>query len=309
MSPFSVGDEAVALPAGASALSRRTDVRCRGRHLFSLSQGPFRAYLYPVYTPSGVPVTSESPVDHPHHNSVWIAADRVVAELPFAGGEGEPGTYNFYVNDTFQGRAPGRIEAVGLEHEERGEGRLRLTQRLRWRGPREWGAPEGRVLAAEERVLDVRPLDGANVLDLRSRLSPTEWNLEIGPTRHAWFGVRLAEGLRPSHGGQVTDAEGRRGPEAVSGTVSAWVDCSGPAGAGRTAGVALLPHGDTGGHPWYVTDWGTMTVNPCAAAAAAVKRGAEFSSGLRLVVHDGAAEAADLPGHHRRMKEEVEEDD
>ena len=151
MRSFSVGDEAVALPAGASALSRRTDVRCRDRHLFSLSQGPFRAYLYPVYTPSGVPVTSESPVDHPHHNSVWIAADRVVAELPFAGGDSEPGTYNFYVNDTFQGRAPGRIEAVGLEHEER-EGRLRLWQRLLWRGPREWGAPGGRVVATEERA-------------------------------------------------------------------------------------------------------------------------------------------------------------
>ena len=65
MRSFSVGDEAVALPAGASALSRRTDVRCRDRHLFSLSQGPFRAYLYPVYTPSGVPVTSESPSTTP----------------------------------------------------------------------------------------------------------------------------------------------------------------------------------------------------------------------------------------------------
>ena len=309
MSSFSVGEEAVALPAGASALSRRTDVRFGSRHLFSLSQGPCRAYLYPVYTPAGVPVTSESPVDHPHHNSVWIAADRVVAELPFAGGDSEPGTYNFYVNDTFHGRAPGRIEAVGLEHEERGGGRLRLIQRLRWRGPREWGAPEGRILAAEERVIDVRPLDEANVIDVRSRLSPTEWDLRIGPTRHAWFGVRLAEGLRPSHGGQVTDAKGRHGPAAVSGRVSDWVDCSGPAGGGRTAGVALMPHRDTAGHPWYVTDWGTMTVNPCAAAAVTVERGDEFASGLRLVVHDGAAEAADLPGHHRRIKEEVEEDD
>ena len=248
MRSFSVGDEAVALPAGASALSRRTDVRCRGRHLFSLSQGPFRALPLSRVHPLRRARHLREPVDHPHHNSVWIAADRVVAELPFAGGDSEPGTYNFYVNDTFQGRAPGRIEAVGLEHEER-EGRLRLRQRLQWRGPREWGAPGGRVVATEERLIDVRPLDSGNVIDLRSRLTPAEWNLEIGPTRHAWFGARLAEGLRPSHGGQVTDSDGRRGPEAVSGTVSDWVDCSGPAGGGRTAGVALMPHGDTNGHP------------------------------------------------------------
>jgi hypothetical protein len=303
---FRVGDEAVDLPAGAFAHSRRTDVTYCDRHLCSLSQGPFRAYLFPMYTPAGVAVTSESPVDHPHHNSVWIAADRVQAQLPLHGGDSEPGTYNFYVNDTFQGRAPGRIVSVDLQHDERGVSHLRLTQQLEWRGPREWGAPEGRVVATEARIIDLRVEEDANVIDLRSELRPTEWDLEIGPTRHAWFGVRMTETLRPSHGARLTDAAGNERPEAISGTVSDWVDCSGTAGGGRVAGVALMPHADTAGHAWYVTDWGTMTVNPFAATTRSLDRGEKLTSGVRLVVHDGDADSIDLPASHAAMADDVD---
>ena len=61
----------------------------------------------------------------------------------------------------------------------------------------------------ERRVIEVRLARGAHVIDLRSELSP-EWNLRIGPTRHAYFGLRVGESLRPSHGGRLTDAAGGR---------------------------------------------------------------------------------------------------
>lgn len=305
---FRVDDEVVGLPAGAFAHGRRTDVRHADRHLFSLSQGPWRACLYPVYTPAGIAVTSESPVDHPHHNSVWIAADRVTARLPYAGGDPEPAAYNFFVNDTFQGRAPGRIVAVGLEPAEGTATHLRLVQRLEWRGPREWGAPEGRVVVREVRRLDVRVDGDAYAIDLRTALAPTAWDLTLGPTRHALFGVRVVESLRQSHGGAVTDSAGARGAAAIAGTVSAWVDVSGPVGAGRTAGIALMPHPDTAGHPWYVTDWGTMGVNPLLGAARALPRGATLHFGVRLVVHDGPAAAARLDPWRAAMAGQVEDE-
>ena len=111
---FSLEGDEVALPKGAWAQSHRLNVRWRGRDLTALSQGAFRAYLFPVYTPAGFAVTSESPLDHPHHNSLWIGADHVNCYLPFAGGAFEEANYNFYVNDIFQGRAPGRILGVGV---------------------------------------------------------------------------------------------------------------------------------------------------------------------------------------------------
>ena len=69
---FSLEGDQVALPKGASAQSHRLNVRWRGKNLTALSQGAFRAYLFPVYTPAGFALTSESPLDHPHHNSLWI---------------------------------------------------------------------------------------------------------------------------------------------------------------------------------------------------------------------------------------------
>ncbi|HCL29381.1 MAG TPA: hypothetical protein DIC52_13205 [Candidatus Latescibacteria bacterium] len=301
MTAFTVGGEAVGLPEGAFAHSRRIDVRWQDRHVFSFSQGPWRACLYPVYTPSGIAVTSESPVDHPHHNSIWIAADRVAALLPFADGCRESALYNFYVNDTFQGRTPGRIVAVDLRHDEIDAQHLRLTQQLQWRGPTEWGAPDGRLIARERRIVDLRCTEACYVIDLCSQLSATDWELTVGPTRHAYHGVRVIESLRQSHGGVVCDSNGSQGAATVSGSVSDWVDMSGPVGGGRTAGIALMPHADCAGHEWFVTDWGTMTVNPFAGSRRDIPMGQSLHLGARIVVHDGEAKPEMLTDLQARM--------
>ena len=92
---FSVSDEVVSLPKGAWAKSHRINIYWRGRHITSLSQGKYRAYLFPVYTPQGFAVTTESPIDHPHHNSIWIGTDHLHCHLPFSNQDYEEATYNF----------------------------------------------------------------------------------------------------------------------------------------------------------------------------------------------------------------------
>ena len=232
---FSLEGDQVALPKGASAQSHRLNVRWRGKNLTALSQGAFRAYLFPVYTPAGFALTSESPLDHPHHNSLWIGADHVNCYLPFANGAHEEANYNFYVNDIFQGRAPGRILSVDVEAAEIAADHLRLTQTLHWQGPVEWGAPQRRTLAVETRTIDIRPGETANLFDIRSQLRPAQWTLRIGPTRHAYFGLRMTEALRVTNGATMVDSEGRVGGSAISGEVSDWVDCSGTVAASRQA--------------------------------------------------------------------------
>lgn len=136
---FSISNDSVELPKGAWVKSHRINVHWRGKPITSLSQGEHRAYLFPVYTPTGFSVTTESPIDHPHHNSLWIDTDRVHCRLPFSTDEHEEASYNFYVNDTFQGKAPGRIISVSVENTEVNENRLRIIQTLNWQSPREWG--------------------------------------------------------------------------------------------------------------------------------------------------------------------------
>ena len=109
-----------------------------------------RLSLSPLHSGRCVAVTTDGPIDHPHHQSVWIGADHVYCRLPYATDAFEDATYNFYVGETFQGRAPGRIISVGLESTELAADHLRITQTLEWQGPEEWG----RAAAAYHRHRD-----------------------------------------------------------------------------------------------------------------------------------------------------------
>lgn len=287
MKDFQFDSDVVALPQGAWSKTHRLTLAWRGRDVLAFTQGPFRTYLYPLYTPDGVAVTGEGPADHPHHSSVWIGADHLHCRVPAAGGHIEEYTYCFYLNETFQGRAPGRIRETGCEGVERGPAHFQVVQRNEWRGPREWGAEDGRVVAHETRTVDIRPGETFHLIDIRSRLEPTQWEFAIGPTRHAYFNVRVAESMRATKGGTVFDSEGRVGGERISGPGASWVDYAGPVGGGRRAGIALLPRSQPPDLTWFVYDWGTVTVNPLFPEGRLVRLGEAFTFEVRLVVHDG----------------------
>ena len=178
MSDFILESDSIALPKGAWAKTHRRSLRYRGRNLLAFTQGQFRPYLFPVYTPSGFAVTAENPPDHPHHSSVWIGADHLHCRVPVTGERIEEYTYCFYLNETFQGRAPGRIREIRREGVECGPGQFRVVQRNEWRGPSEWGAEDGRVVALETRSVDIRPGETYHLLDVRSRLEPTQWDFQ-----------------------------------------------------------------------------------------------------------------------------------
>jgi hypothetical protein len=89
MSGFTLEDDALDLPPGAIARTERKILRRDGRPVLGLTQGRMRPYVYPLFTPKGFAVTSESPADHPHHNSLWIASDHVHALVPVGAGKHE----------------------------------------------------------------------------------------------------------------------------------------------------------------------------------------------------------------------------
>ena len=136
-------------------------------------------------------------------------------------------------------------------------------------------------------------------------LQPTEWDIKIGPTRHAYFGVRLTESLRVTSGATLIDADGRLGGEAISGQVSDWVDCSGTIAAGQKAGIALFPFPSAAGNPWFVADWGTLTVNPLAREAIKIKRGEPLDLAIRVIVHDGDVQEAHIADRYRAFIGEI----
>ncbi len=74
------------------------------------------------------------------------------------------------------------------------------------------------------------------------------------------------------------------------------MDFSSTITAGRQAGAALFPYPSAQGFPWFVADWGTLTVNPMAGKGYALKQGDVLDFAVRFVVHDGDAEEADVAG-------------
>lgn len=296
---FEIAEEVVKLPRGAYTKKHRLNVSWRGFPLCAFSEGPFRPYLFPLYTPNGYPVTTEVPLDHPHHNSLWLAMDRVRCALPFAQDKVEEAVYNFYMNEPFQGRAPGRIEVIETTWSAPEEDRLLVRQELAWFGPREWGAENGRKVLTETRLWVIAAGEKAHTIDITSRLTATEWNLTLGPTRHAYFGIRLAEPLRGNAGGWLFDSTGKQGGPAIAGTVSEWVAAGGNAGRGRQAGILLFPHPNSAGHPWDVNDWGTMTVNPFMDQAISLAPGSSFETAMRLVVHDGPMQPDEAAAYYQ----------
>ena len=288
--------EAIALPGGAFAGGHRRLLTWRGRVLLGLTQGPFRPYLFPVASPAGHLVVAERPPDHPHHSGLWIAADHVSAHLPAGAAGQEIYSYNFYVDHVFQGRAPGRIVARETTGEAAGEAagksgaaeRFRITQSMDWIGPPEWGAPEGRLVARESRVHDIRPGDRYHLIDVVSTFQPAQWPLTLGPTRHAYFNARAAESMRLDRGGAMRDAAGREGGEAITEASAArWVRVEGPLGAGARAGLALIPGAGTE-TDWFAADWGVVTAQPWRSRSRHLPLGDCLVQRARYVVHDGA---------------------
>jgi hypothetical protein len=299
---FHLVDDDIALPPGAFARTHRKTLLHDGRPVLGLTQGRQRPYVYPLFTPAGFAVTSESPADHPHHNSFWIAADHVHGRMPAADGRIEEYTYNFYVDETFQGRAPGALIVIGTRVQNDGDA-VAITQEIEWRGPIEWAAPTGRLAARETRTLTVRTDARMHVIDVDSRLHATDWDFSLGPTRHAYFNIRVANSMTVPFGGKVVDDRGVTGGQAVSGAGARWVDFSGPVGGGHRAGLAVFP--DPRDHDdmwWFVADWGVVTVGPFRLRPRIVGRGDELRARYRVLVHDGDARDCDVAGRYAQFQ-------
>lgn len=294
MSDFAFEIEKIDLPEGAYARTHRRRLFWQGRTLLGFSQGDFRDYIYPLNSPAGYAVTSERPADHPHHASLWVAADHVHAQVSTPAGT-EEYTYNFYVDETFQGRAPGRIRETDVSARLLQDGGFEIVQTLEWRGPSEWAAPAGRTILSEQRVTQVRAGNTVHRIDIISRLTAEKTPVSLGPTRHALFNLRVADGLIVANGGRLRDNRGRTAGPAISGSGARWVDFCGPVGGSHVAGVTVIPHHLAGMEPfWFVADWGVVTVGPFRFEPIGLGVGEAFSTSCTFLVHDGEINMDDI---------------
>jgi len=285
----------VSLPTGAFAGGGRDVLRWGDRPVCGFTRGALRPCLHPVWTPAGYVVTAERPADHPHHGGIWCASDHVALLHPGPGGI-ERYDYAFYVDEVFQGRAPGRIVQTSIALDGQAAAIVSIAQTLDWIGPREWGAPEGRPVLRERRATSVQVTDSAFVFDITSNVGPAgDLAVALGPTRHAWFNARLADGIALDPATAPRDDRGHRGAAAIPARGPAWVDYSGPVGGGAQAGLTVLPEAPAR-QAWFVSDWGVLTVCPFRDKRLELTPGETVRFACRFIAHDGDAPA---PEHLR----------
>jgi hypothetical protein len=291
VSAFRLDPMAVDLPTGAFAGGGRDILRWHERPVCAFTRGTLRPCLHPVWTPAGYVVTAEQPADHPHHHGFWCASDHVALLHPGPDGI-ERYDYAFYVDEVFQGRAPGRIVQTSLSLAEGQSTAARVVQMLDWIGPREWGAPDGRPILKERRVTLVRIAEAAVVLDIVSEIGPAgDLPVALGPTRHAWFNARVADGIALSPLAAPIDDQGRRGGAEIPTRGPVWVDYSGPVGGRAEAGITVMPL-EPVPQAWFVSDWGVITASPCRERGIDVVPGQTARFACRFIAHDGPAPLA-----------------
>ena len=259
---------------------RRLRVTAGGRFAAAYTLGAWRPYVYPLLTPSGLPVTEESPPDHPHHQSLWLGQDEVNG-------------HNLWLNRAGCGRIDAPPPRTRVVPGPDGPAAV-FGQEAVWR------AADGTPLLRERRVTAVTPTAGGTLVDVLSERTPAEGpagagGVTLGATKEAGFGVRLLDPLDELDGGTLVNDGGGRGEAGTFDREARWVDYWGRLG-GRAAGVALFPHPDNPPHPWFTRAYGIVLCNHHRFAPQTLRPGETLRLQWRAVAHDGTTEDAGVAG-------------
>ena len=115
----------------------------------------------------------------------------------------------------------------------------------------------------------------------------------------------MSEALRATTGAKLIDSANRSGGSEITDQVSDWVDCSGTVAASKSAGISLFAYPSCAGKPWFVSDWGILTVNPLKQHKKVLNPDTELDLAIRIVVHDGNAEQAEIGKIYQSFRREI----
>ncbi|MGH2352640.1 MAG: PmoA family protein [Chloroflexota bacterium] len=258
---------------------RRLRVFAAGRFVAAYTLGAWRPYVYPLLTSSGLPVTEESPPDHPHHQSAWLGQDEVNG-------------HNLWLNRDGCGRLAGPPPAAAVTDTPDGPAAT-------FRHEVTWQAPDGTPLLLERRVTAITPTDAGTLVDVLSERRPARGEVTLGATKEAGFGVRVLDPLDELDGGMLVNDRGGRGASGTFDRPARWVDSWGYLGS-RTAGVAVFPHPENPPHPWFTRAYGIVLCNHHRFGAETLRPGERLRLQWRVVAHDGTTDEADVPSLYDR---------
>jgi len=269
------GDGALSVVAGESVIARHN------------STHPFKPYLWPVFSPSGVEVTRSYPMrdvpgedqDHVHHRGLWFT-------------HGDVNGVDFWGEGESKGRTVQRSVSVS-------GGPVCAVIRT----ANDWVAPDGRKICEDERTQVFWRTPAGNVIDYRIALKATGGPVRLGDTKEGTFAIRVPKWMTVKNGtGHILNSAGDR-DGAAWGKRAAWVIYRGRSPAG-TAGVAIAEDPQNFRFPtyWHARDYGLFAANPFGIrdfsgdrtrdGSLEIPAGGSLTLAYRVLVFDGEPEAA-----------------
>ncbi len=234
-----------------------------------------KPFFHPVQSAGGAVVTRglENPKDHPHHKGIWCAIDEVNGIKFWA----EKGTIRNAKVEV--------VEATG------NPARMRVVNH--------WLGEDGKPILEESVNIAIY----ANRLisyDLTFKAAAGEVVFE--DTKEGMFGIRVADSIRESEGGQVVNNEGVKGTKDTWGQHAAWIDYYGPVGD-QVHGAALFDHPENPRKSRYhVRNYGLFTLSPFGEKSYTngksesqplhLKAGETFRLRYALYIHPGDTDQA-----------------
>ena len=254
--------------------------------------------LYPVCTPSGIPVTDTHQYCFIHHQSIMTGHGKIQLD-------GEDNYVDFYrqlpypdadrkdpfhkTHNLFQ-MGPSGIQKI-TDAKWKISDRITLNLMLQWQS-REKKSDGDETLIHEQRQYEFSQRGAFTIIDQFSQLRPASKPFTMHADRHSLVGIRVNDLIDPDEGGVMRDSLGRINPDGnywdESGDRKAptWIDCTGLIGDNKV-GIALFSHPGNIRNEFYCRGWGLMICSATLGHDVHVSDSKPFRFAARYVAHDG----------------------
>jgi len=260
---------------------------------YTYDQGLPKPFIHPLLTPAGHEVTQTEPPGHVHHRGLMFA----LGSVTFAGEEGHVVFWGE------EGPPPnlGHIEHKGFESLKATKDRAVMVSRLEWRRR----SDDALMLSEKRRLVVYAPQDlPCNLITWASDLTAPDRDIILGGTpgrdvSYYGLGLRVPADM---DGGQIVDANGKTGEQAVMGDDARW--CAYLSAKQPARGFAMFDYPRNPRYPtgWFVmsADFGYMTASIVAHEPLTLPAGQTLKLRYGICAFDGSPSADQLETWHQR---------
>jgi len=230
-------------------------------------------------------------IDHPHHQSLWVAHGDVNGSNIWEHGEG----HGYQRHLKFASRFSGPVCAGFVEEVQ-------------------WEDRNHKALLEDSRTVRVwKAIPGGRFLDLTVTLLAAFGDVKLGDTKEGGIcAMRIQEVMQGDQNGLMTNGVGGVTEAQIWGHRAPWLDYSGTLD-GKAVGISIFDHPRSFRYPthWHARDYGMFTANPFAYhdyqtgwsndGSHVIPKGETLTFRYRIFLHEGDCTAARVGEHWKNF--------